>query len=217
MRLRRAVAAAAPSGAGRVLAALTSLVAAARPAAKPLHPRGELVRGAITRSGDGPHSGVDWVDTPGHDAVVARSSRAVGLPAPLPDILGMAVRVRLGPDRTADLLFATTGLGRLTRYLLAPARDLTTSPATTLLPYRSPTGPLSFAITPAGPRRFRLMWARPDSGWHPFGWLVLEPGPGTDPGVSFDPTASTLPGLSHYAWVVRLRAPAYAAARRSRR
>jgi hypothetical protein len=205
------------SGTGRVLATLTGLVAAVRPAAKPLHPRGELVRGTITRSGDGPRSGVDWIDTPGESAVVVRTSRAAGLPAPLPDVHGLAVRVSVAADRTADLLFSTTGLGRLSRYLLVPSRHPTTAPMTTLLPYRSPTGPISLAVVPAGARRFTLLWARPSSTWHAFGRLVLEPGPGADPTLSFDATVNTLPGLPNYAWVVRLRAPAYASARRSRR
>jgi hypothetical protein len=131
----------------------------------------------------------------------------------------MAVRVSVAADREADLLFATTGLGRLSRYVLVPARDLTTAPQSTLLPYRSPTGPISLAIVPDGARRFRLQWARPSSDWHVFGWLEfdLDPDEASDGALSFDPTVNTLPGLPNYEWVLRLRAPAYAAARRSRR
>jgi len=217
-RLAVAGGAIAASGTGRVLAILTSMVAAVRPAAKPLHPRGSLFRGTISRSGEGPPSGVAWIDEPGKSPVVARTSRAAGLPAPLPDVHGTAVRVDVAADRTADLLFSTTGLGRISRHVLVPVRSQASAPQTTLLPYRSPTGPISLAIIPADPGRFRLLWARPRATWHPFGWLVLEPDQGGgDPPLSFDATTNTVPGLPNYGWVRRLRGPSYAAARRSRR
>jgi hypothetical protein len=47
-----------------------------------------------------------------------RQSRAVGLPSPAPDIFGLAVRVPTEGGRHGDLLFATTGLGRITRFTL---------------------------------------------------------------------------------------------------
>jgi hypothetical protein len=71
-----------------------------------------------------------------------RESRSVGLPEGLPDIHGLAVRVT-NPDGTpGDLLLATTGWGRLTRFVLTVSRTTYGRPMTTLLPYRTDAGPV---------------------------------------------------------------------------
>ena len=59
---------------GLVLAAVTRL-AAARPAAKPLHPRGAVVRGTLQRFGAAGATGVPWLDQPGSDEVRAPGGR----------------------------------------------------------------------------------------------------------------------------------------------
>src|SRR5690242_17282611 len=102
---------------GVVLAATLSAVAAVRRAAKPLHPEGAVVLGRLERTGAQPGTGVPWLDDAGVDEVFVRRSRAVGLPDSLPDIHGLAVRVPVGPGH-ADLLFASTGRGLVTRFLL---------------------------------------------------------------------------------------------------
>ena len=211
-RLGRGTAAAA----GGLLAAATSLLARVRPAAKPLHPRGEVLPATITRLGSDPGCGVPWVDETGTGPALVRLSRALGVPAGLPDVHGIAVRVSLDPDGYADLLLATTGLGRVSRFLLVPTRDPGTRPLSTLLPYRSPTGPVLLAARPTRPGRYDLLWARPRGGWHRFGELGLGPGDGRDAALSFDPMTHPLPGLPGYEWARRLRRPAYASARRSR-
>ena len=86
------------SAGGQVLRAATGIVAA-RPAAKPLHPRGAVVRGDLRRSGATTsarptRSGVPWLDEPGNDEVLVRQSRSVGLPEGLPDVHGLALRFR---------------------------------------------------------------------------------------------------------------------------
>src|SRR3954451_10255298 len=65
----------------------------ARPADKPLHPVGAVSRGTLHRYGLTPSVGVKWLDEPGQDKVLVRFSRALGLPGPLPDVLGLAVRI----------------------------------------------------------------------------------------------------------------------------
>ena len=104
---------AASSAGGQLLRAATGVVAA-RPAAKPLHPRGSVVRGTLRRTGAAERTGAAWLDDAGEDSVLVRQSRAVGLPAPVPDIFGLALRVPTGEGRHGDLLLASTGLGRLT-------------------------------------------------------------------------------------------------------
>src|SRR5689334_13350477 len=102
------VARAASSAGGRVLRAATGVVAA-RPAAKPLHPRGSVVTGTLHRFGADAKAGVAWLDQPGDDRVLVRRSRAIGLPSPAPDVFGLAVRVPTDGGY-GDLLFASTGL-----------------------------------------------------------------------------------------------------------
>ncbi len=205
--------AASVGGAG--LAAATRAVAAFRPAAKPLHPKGDVVNAHLRRSG-GHHTGSVWLDEAGSDDVLVRRSRAVGLPPGLPDIHGLAIRVPLPAGGHGDLLLAMTGTGRVTRFLLTAGRTPYSRPLTTLLPYRTPTGPTVIAAVARTERRYELAYASPGGPWHPFGDLVLSANHGPDPLVSFDPVRNPLPGLDTYDWVRRLREPAYGTARRSR-
>ena len=200
---------------GGVLALATRLVAS-RPAAKPLHPRGHLVRAELRRDG-GQATGSPWLDGAGRDQVLVRHSRAVGFPGWLPDVHGLAIRVPLGEDRVGDLLLATTGHGRVTRFLLAPAWRLRGRTLTTLLPYRTPGGPVVIGARATDERHYVLAWAPAGGGWRPFGELTVAATSGPDPVVSFDPVRNQLPGLDNYGWVRRLREPAYLTARRTRR
>jgi hypothetical protein len=158
---------------------------------------------------------VPWLDEPGTDEVQVRVSRAIGLPAPLPDIHGLAVRVPVDAGH-ADLLLATTGLGRVTRFLLTFTRHPHGRPLTTLLPYRGPHGPILLAARPESDLELELMWATPRGPWVSFGRLVLAATAGPDVMVSFDPLVNPLPGLGNYEWVQSLREPAYGAARAER-
>jgi len=207
---------AAAAATGGLLATTTSLLGRIRPTARPLHPRGQVLPATLTRFGSDPGCGVPWIDEAGSDPGLVRLSRALGLPPSLPDIHGLALRILVGPDGCADLLLATTGLGSVSRFLLVPTRRPRTRPLSTLLPYRSPTGPVLLAALPTRPGRYDLAWARATGGWHRFAELVLAPGDRRDEALSFDPVTHPLPGLPGYAWVRRLRRPAYASARGAR-
>lgn len=209
---------AAASLCGHVLEVATEVIAV-RPVAKPLHPRGTVMTGTLRRFGHEACTGAEWLDHSGTAEVVARQSRAVGLPPPLPDIFGLALRVPVGEGRHGDVLFASTGLGGLTRFVLTPTRVPSTRPMTTLLPYRTPTGPVMLSADYRDELTIGLAWAAPSGGWHPFAELSLQRARGddVDAPVSFDPVHNLPPGLESYEWVRRLREPAYAAARRSRR
>jgi hypothetical protein len=204
------------SGAGKALSAATRLVAV-RPAGKPLHPRGSVVGGTLRRFG-GETTGAAWLDEAGEDRVLVRRSRAIGLPAPAPDIFGVAIRVLLDEDGPGDLLFASTGLGKLTRYTLTPAFTADGRPMTTLMPYRTPSGPLLLSATAQDADNLALSWAVGAGSWHTFAELVLDADPSdeSDQPLSFDPIRNQLPGLEIYDWVRRLREPAYLTARRTR-
>lgn len=200
-------------GGGAVLAAAVRGLALARPARKPLHPRGEYARATLTRFGGG-DSGVAWLDRPGVDDVVVRMSRAVGLPRGWPDVRGIALRLHLGYG-DADLLFATTGWGRLTRFFLTAARAVDQRAYTTLLPYRTPHGPVVLGLQPEGDGMFRLERAYGTGPWTAFGRLAID-GPYAGPALAFDPVLAPVPGLPPYAWVAALREPSYRAAQQGR-
>lgn len=201
--------------AGSVLAGAVKGITAVRPARKPLHPRGVVVRARLRRRGVDPSTGVPWLDESGTSEVLVRVSQAVGLPTWLPDIQGLALRT--DPDGTpGDLLFATTGAGRLTRFLLTPSRSLD-RPMTTLLPYRTPVGPLVLGARRVDEETYELSCASLAGPWRPFAGLVLlRDGDDGDPEISFDPMLHQLSGLTPYDWVRRLREPGYARARRER-
>ena len=203
---------------GQMLRAATGMIAA-RPAAKPLHPRGSVVHGTLRRSGSEDRTGALWLDQSGGDQVLVRQSRAMGLPSPVPDIYGLAIRVPTDGGRRGDLLFASTGLGRLTRFTLIPATSPQRRPMTTLLPYRTPAGAVLLSAVFHAESKVELAWAIGAGAWNPFAELSLDNNPADegDLPVSFDPVRNALPGLETYEWVRRLREPSYATARRSRR
>jgi hypothetical protein len=199
--------------AGTALGATTGALGHALHRVKPLHPEGELFRATITRVGArGLAAGVPWLETAGESPAIVRVSRAVGLPHPLPDIVGLAIRVDPS-EHAADLLLASTGTGRLGRFVLRPHLPGRTGTLTSLLPYRTPAGPLLLAAAPAAHGGFELQWALGTGAWRTFGLLHLGAPYDGDPPVSFDPVLHVLPGLAHYDWVRRLREPAYRTAR----
>jgi hypothetical protein len=158
---------------------------------------------------------VPWLDEPGQDEVLVRLSRAIGLPGALPDIHGLALRVPVADGSCGDLLLATTGWGRITRFVLTPTRRPTGRPMTTLLPYRAPTGAVVLGARARGAESFELAVAPYDGEWRVFADLRLSPQP-LDEDLSFDPVEHQLPGLEQYPAVERLREPSYRKARETR-
>jgi hypothetical protein len=199
---------------GDTLAAVTRAIAM-RPAAKPLHPRGRVLWATLRHVPPDRPTGVAWLETPGEERVLVRVSRAVGLPRVLPDIQGIAVRVPLEAG-TADLLFASTGTGSVTRFLLTPAWRPQNRPLTTLLPYRSPGGPLLLGLRATAEDRWELLVAGAVGSWSRAGELVLDEA-AVDDVLELDPVCNEVPGMPNYEWVRRLREPSYALARAHRR
>lgn len=212
----RVLDAAARAGGGTLLAA-TAAIGGLRPATRPLHPRGEVRCAELVRHGRaGRASGIPWLDGPGTSPALVRLSAGIGLPRGWPDVHGIAVRVALDePGQThADLLLATTGSGRLTRYLLAPARSSLHRAHTTLLPYRGPRGPVILAALPVSRSRIVLSWASLTGDWVDFAELVLGASSAEHP--TFDAVHHAPPGLRAYPWAAALRDPSYRHARRRR-
>jgi len=82
---------------GSLLARAFGVLQRLRPP-RPIHSRGVVLRGQMRWIPDATPAGVSFVDDapPSPVPVVARVSRSVGLPAPFPDIIGLALRVDVG-------------------------------------------------------------------------------------------------------------------------
>jgi hypothetical protein len=185
-----------------------------------------VLRGEIRWIPDATPAGLSWIDDAPTEArpVVARVSRSIGLPAPLPDILGLALRVD-----DADIEFASTGWLVPGRFALLPRRRAERATFGILLPYRGTRGPVLLGARtlwgrpPAtdpralqGPDmspdvwRLGLFHATPGGPWHPFGLLELRLAPDQDDrALRFDAVRRPLPGARTYAWVRSIRQPSY--------
>lgn len=218
------VAPAAAEAAGRAFAGLFRVLKVARPD-RPIHPKGLGLTGTLTRTGNPfEPSGIDWLDSPGEDAVEARFSRSVGLPHALPDVLGLALRVTPDGSGPADVLFSSTGWRVPWRFLLQPRLDVDGATMTTLMPYQGSRGPVllglrTISLPPgslsSGEWVLGLYWARPSGRWRPCGELRLQAGP--EPGdtpLRFNPLENQPPGAGTYDWTRRLRERSYRAAQR---
>ena len=216
--------------AGQMAAAPLGAIARRR-GGKPMHPRGAVFDAVLDR-GRGMAWGVPWLAETARDRAVVRLSRGAGLPEPLPDLLGLAIRLPF-PGAPIDLLLTTTGRGAGTRLLPVPRRD-TASFYSSIMAYRSDSGPVRLGACPdadgvpsePGPlaRRvaradlcFTLVAARGLGRWEPFAHLrITGPLPTLDPDVRFDAVQHPPPGLLPDGPLARFRAPAYARARVAR-
>jgi hypothetical protein len=216
-------------GAGRVVAGPIGALARWR-GGKPMHPRGAVSEAVLERTGS--DTGVAWLDAVATEPAVVRLSRGAGLPAPLPDLLGLAVRLPSG-GAPVDLLLTTSGRGPVSRVLPIPRRDAA-AVYSSIMAYRSDAGslrlvafpradevpsepaPLAGAVAREG-LRFTLAAARGPGRWRPFATLTLTaPVPGLDPDVRFDAVQNPPPGLVADGPMARFRAPSYARARAAR-
>lgn len=227
-QLLRAAGRATGAAAGLGLGAVFGAVAALRHG-RPLHPQGVTLRVTLLGEGAG-RTGVPLLDHAGVSDGTVRVSRAMGLPPWLPDIYGVALRLpqTAGYDgEPADLLFASTGDSRLGRFTLLLHSDLSDGPLTTLLPVRSPAGPLLLRLAPVPgstvrevgpslrvPDRLSLSYAVGTGPWVPVAEVAVGARiEGQDDPRRHDPVVHQLPGTEQYPVVRFLREPAYAAAR----
>lgn len=201
-----------PSALPRALVShLAGLVASWRHAPA-LHPRGTVHACTLTVLG-GPSAPQGAAGTPGwgarlldrparHEGVV-RLSRSAGLPRPLPDVDGMAVRLPgAGLDgQDLDLLLVSAW-----RFVFVPTGLSRTWSC--ILPFRTGTGRL--VLLGARPRRdgFELFTAAPLGRWRR--WAHLAVGERVGERLATAPTVGA-DDLRHVQAFRRLRAQAYVA------
>jgi hypothetical protein len=125
--------------AGLSIGAVLAALAAVR-RGKAFHPEGVVYDARLSIAGDpvAPQA-ADLLSRRGEHRALARFSRAVGLPRPIPDLLGLSLRVpdAYGPGRHQDLLLVTSADYPLLHHIFLPARDVQQRPYSSSLPYRA--------------------------------------------------------------------------------
>ena len=141
--------------------------------ARIFHPRGTARTATVTITGDA-HPLHVLAGT--HDAIV-RTSRGVGLPAPLPDIAGVAIKVlnAHGAGAHQDLLLVSSAAPAGARHLLVPVVEWTASPAySSLVRYRNAQGDrFLVGAAPDGDDALVLSTATALSPWTVVGTVAL--------------------------------------------
>jgi hypothetical protein len=189
-------------------AAATALgVTTAVRGARVFHPRGQTRQCRLAVAG-GTSWGARVLDEPAeHDGVV-RTSRGIGLPAPLPDVDGLALRL---PGLGVDGLPLDVLINSAWRFAFAPS--VLSATWSCVLPYRTGSG--RQVLLGARPQESGFtMWVAPVLGaWQP--WGRLEVGDVALGDVRTDPTvgAEDLVPVEPFR---RLRAWSYAASQSAR-
>jgi hypothetical protein len=165
------------------------------------HPHGTTRACRVLVDG-GADWGADLLDRPAEHHGVVRVSRGAGLPHPLPDVEGLALRlpglgVRGGP---LDLLINSAW-----RYAFVPSAVSRTWSA--VLPHRTGSGRLVLVGARPRPGGFTLLAAAPLGAWRPWGRIELgEPRDGER--LRFQPTLGA-PDLQPVELFRALRARSY--------
>jgi hypothetical protein len=198
------------------------------------HPLGVLASGRIERIA-GPGVGLPVEST----EVLARVSKAVGVPGGLPDLIGLAWRMppHAGAETPWDVLMVSAGSGVLTRCALRPTLSWAGTTLSTLMPMRREDGwwwVKAEMVTDVGSGLsldtvreaidgggvvFDVQQAHGTGPFEPLARLSLTTTIPTDQDhdVSFDPTRNTTDGVGlGPAWLSNLRERAYLRSRRGR-
>jgi hypothetical protein len=120
---------------GAVLAALAGVRRG-----KAFHPDGVVYDARLTiGNAAAAPQGTELFSQSGDHRAVVRFSRAVGLPRPIPDLLGLSIRLPgvYGSGRHQDFLLVTSADYPLLHHIFLPARDVQQRPYTSSLPYRA--------------------------------------------------------------------------------
>lgn len=224
--------------AGPVVGAFFGALTRAR-GARAFHPAGSGYHAEVVITPAERPTGVPFLDETGSYRAELRFSRGVGAPDPLPDVLGLAIKVidAHGPDLDQDLLLVTSASPPVGRHLLLPATGFLGRQFSSVLPYLvggrirlfgavagSPAmrdGGTALAevhvAAHTGDLRFDLTMAGEVGGWHSIGEVRVGP-PLTDEeaeALRFNPW-HTGPGITPIGLLQALRDSAYRGSQRER-
>jgi hypothetical protein len=183
----------------RVLSETTSLAAGAAMAAlaaarrgKAVHPHGVVHRARLVVEGRpaAPQAARLLADAGEHEAIV-RFSRSIGLPRPLPDLLGLSLRVldAYGPGAHQDFLMVTSIDAPVLHHVFVPAGGVDRRPYSSSLPYEAGGARFLVGALPTGDAgRFLLAVAPVEGRFEPLAEIRLgERLPGPADALRFNP------------------------------
>jgi hypothetical protein len=106
--------------------------------AKSVHPHGLVFEATLMIDGAADASSAPLLSVPAEHPAIIRFSRSAGLPRPLPDVVGAAIRIPgpHGPRRPQDFLLVTSIDRPVMHHLLVPVLDAQQLSYSSLLPYR---------------------------------------------------------------------------------
>ena len=171
--------------AGMTLGAGLAGVAALR-RGKAVHPHGVTYRARLDLEG-APHAPreSELLSTRAKRPALVRLSRSIGFPRPLPDLLGMSIRIpdAYGPERHQDFLLVTSADLPVLHHIFLPARDFQQRPYSCSLPYRAGsrrilvgTVPDALSPRPKGHDEFERLATAAQGGGLRFGLAVAPVG-----------------------------------------
>jgi hypothetical protein len=175
----------AAAAAGPVVAAGFYALAALR-RKRSLHPTGIGYQGWLQVPKDSPpRPGVPLFQAGTTHRAVLRLSRGAGLPEPLPDALGVAIRLpdAHGPGVDQDLLMTSSTDRPLLRRLLFPARSFVRGAFSTALPYDLGSERVVLLLVPVPISAGR---STGQAGRHPVGGALAELRAATADGLGFE-------------------------------
>jgi hypothetical protein len=107
---------------------------------KAVHPDGVVYDARLVVAGaDAAPAQAALLRRPATHRAIVRFSRSVGMPRPIPDLLGMSIRVldAYGRHEHQDLLLVSSADLPLVHHIFLPATDLQQRPYSSSLPYRA--------------------------------------------------------------------------------
>ncbi len=136
--------------AGYGIGVVLAVLAAVR-GGKAVHPHGIVYRARLTVDGtvDAP-SASRLFAAPAEHRVVMRFSRSLGMPRPIPDLLGVSLRVldAYGHGAHQDFLLVSSIDVPVLHHLLVPATDVQQRPYSSSLPYRAGASTFVVGVIP---------------------------------------------------------------------
>jgi hypothetical protein len=143
---------------------------------KAVHPKGVVHEATLSIAGSAAApAGVDFLQRAAEHPAIVRFSRSIGLPRPLPDLLGMSLRVphAHGPDRHQDFLLITSADLPVLHHVFLPATEVDQRPYSSSLPFRADDGLYLIGALPTSPKRFDFAVSSLGGRFKPVGQLQV--------------------------------------------